>query len=583
MVLVKEINDRLTGMYVNNIYSLGENQIIRLRSENKEKYLVLSPKFGSWITEKLQYREETTSFTSSIRNFLNRRKLTLCEQVDFDRIYKFSFDDKIFVYLELIRPGNIIITDEFNNIKLCLREYVTTSRSIKVGREYKPPLQKRKSPKEINQEDLQQDIFEKSDFTKLGKVLALPKKYLLILQDRLKALLSINDKQRIASETIKEIKRLVQEAEINPEFSLVRFDSEEEILVVRNNFEKDKITSSASELCDFVFVGKLTLKDNELERKKEELSSTIDRLKIELEKVKSDAERHRELARKIIGIYDKEEIEKILIEYGYKNKLSEFNNPASISSFFFDLAKEREKKAEQIIAAIKNIEERIRNLKRSHETKTKQVIRKEREWFEKFRWFLTSSGKLAIGGRDASSNSTIIRKYLEERDTVYHADIHGSPFFILKGGKEQGEQDIIEVSQATVSFSSAWKIGLSSADSFWVYPEQISLSAQAGEYLPKGSFVIRGKKNYVRHVLLQLAIGISREGKVTSGPESAISKWADCYVVIEPFKAKTSELGKKIKSFFEETMNNEVNLEDIILSLPAGGGRIIRRKIVHKE
>src|SRR5207253_7206454 len=89
-----------------------------------------------------------------------------------------------------------------------------------------------------------------------------------------------------------------------------------------------------------------------------------------------------------------------------------------------------------------------------------------KEWYERYRWFNTNEGLLAIGGRDASSNSAIIRKHLTENDIVFHAEVHGSPFFILKDAKHLGENgaSFMEVAQATVSFSRAWKDGLSSAD-----------------------------------------------------------------------------------------------------------------------
>ena len=38
---------------------------------------------------------------------------------------------------------------------------------------------------------------------------------------------------------------------------------------------------------------------------------------------------------------------------------------------------------------------------------------KELKWFEKLRWFLTSDGFLVVGGRDANTNETIVKKYLD--------------------------------------------------------------------------------------------------------------------------------------------------------------------------
>ena len=138
--------------------------------------------------------------------------------------------------------------------------------------------------------------------------------------------------------------------------------------------------------------------------------------------------------------------------------------------------------------------------------------RRERQWFERYRWFVTSDGKLALGGRDSTSNSIVVNKYVTKNDVVFHADLHGSPFFVLRNREQQAApptDDIaLEMSQATVGFSRAWKDELGSADAYWVYPDQIKKGAPSGEYLPRGSFFIEGKKNFVRHVKVELSVGI---------------------------------------------------------------------------
>src|SRR4029077_7497743 len=81
------------------------------------------------------------------------------------------------------------------------------------------------------------------------------------------------------------------------------------------------------------------------------------------------------------------------------------------------------------------------------------TVQKKREWYERYRWFITSDGHLAIGGRDASSNSSVIRKHLEKDDKVFHAEIVGSPFFILKNSSDDTISSITETALATVCFS----------------------------------------------------------------------------------------------------------------------------------
>ncbi len=117
-----------------------------------------------------------------------------------------------------------------------------------------------------------------------------------------------------------------------------------------------------------------------------------------------------------------------------------------------------------------------------------------------------------------TSNSIVVNKYTDKDDVVFHADLHGSPFFVLKNEKSEkgppSDEIALEMAQATVSFSRAWKDELGSADAFWVFPDQVKKSAPSGEYLPRGSFFIEGKKNFVRHLKVELSVGIMSSSKL---------------------------------------------------------------------
>lgn len=57
---------------------------------------------------------------------------------------------------------------------------------------------------------------------------------------------------------------------------------------------------------------------------------------------------------------------------------------------------------------------------------------KQKEWFERFRWFFSSDSFLVVAGRDAVSNEVLIKKYTVSEDLVFHADIVGAPFVVVK-------------------------------------------------------------------------------------------------------------------------------------------------------
>ena len=41
---------------------------------------------------------------------------------------------------------------------------------------------------------------------------------------------------------------------------------------------------------------------------------------------------------------------------------------------------------------------------------------------------------------------------------------------------------------------------------YWVFAHQVSKSAQTGEYLPPGSFMVRGKRNFIQPTRLELGL-----------------------------------------------------------------------------
>ncbi len=221
---------------------------------------------------------------------------------------------------------------------------------------------------------------------------------------------------------------------------------------------------------------------------------------------------------------------------------------------------------------------------------------KEKEWYERYRWFITSDGYLAIGGRDASSNSAIIRKYLTEQDIVFHAEIHGSPFFVIKNGRTSTLQtSLLQVAQATVSFSRAWKDGLSSADAYWVLPGQLKKGAPSGQYLPKGSFVIEGKRNYIKGIDIKLAAGImstNNQYSFVCGPVDAVKQRSVLYSTLLPGGYDPMEITKRLRNELYRASteagyfnNNEageelssyikaISYDEMMMILPAGRSKI---------
>jgi len=214
--------------------------------------------------------------------------------------------------------------------------------------------------------------------------------------------------------------------------------------------------------------------------------------------------------------------------------------------------------------------------------------RKERVWYEKFRWFHSSDGFLVIGGRDATTNEILIKKYTQPHDIVFHADVVGASFVVVKTeGKAPLEQTIRESAQLAASHSSAWRETLSAVDVYWVRPEQVSKSPPPGQYVTKGAFMIHGAKNHVRNVPLRLAIGVllkEKEADVVGGPAEAIAKQTKFFVEIVPGQQRSSVLAKQLRQLLAKKVSEEwrkrvleIPLEEIQRFIPSGKGAVVSK------
>ena len=258
---------------------------------------------------------------------------------------------------------------------------------------------------------------------------------------------------------------------------------------------------------------------------------------------------------------------------------------------YYERAKKTERKQEGAEKALHNTQTKILELQKHLMEKTEKVIeeappkKKEKAWYEKFRWFNSSDGFLVIGGRDATTNEIIIKKHTAPADIVFHADIVGAPFVVIKTeGKTPSEQTIKEAAQLAASYSKAWRELFHAVDVYWVYPNQLSKSPPPGQYLEKGSFIVNGKKNHLRKILLSITIGITiKENQITvvGGPTEFVKKQAIHYVEVVPGQEPSSSLAKNIRKLLAEKAPAEwrkqiiaTPLGEIQNFIPSGKGAI---------
>ncbi|MGB1586764.1 MAG: ribosome rescue protein RqcH [Thermoplasmatota archaeon] len=209
-------------------------------------------------------------------------------------------------------------------------------------------------------------------------------------------------------------------------------------------------------------------------------------------------------------------------------------------------------------------------------------------WFETYRWTLLPSGLLAVGGRNAAQNDAVVKKYLRDSDRYAHADIHGAPSVVIRPADgpsvDVDEADLRVACHFAAASSRAWR-QFGAASAYWVTPAQVSKTPRSGEFVPKGAWIVHGKRNTESDLPMRWMVATVRltlDGKpvpadapdpdrfvwkVVGGPETGIKKWATQHVILEPGDEDVNDAAVRLAEHFD------VDVEWVQGALPNGGVR----------
>ena len=240
------------------------------------------------------------------------------------------------------------------------------------------------------------------------------------------------------------------------------------------------------------------------------------------------------------------------------------------ANVYYDRAKKFEKKKDGAIKALADtqaiLEKKDKEKKEDKSKGVEFVLKRKKHWYDRFKWFISSDGFLVVGGRDSDSNEEIFKKYIEKRDFVFHTQYPGAPLTVIKTeGKDVPETTLQEAATFAVSHSTLWKGGSASGDCYMIKGDQVSKTPESGEYVPKGSFIVRGERRYFENVTLELAVGIELkpETRAIGGPISAVSKNGAYVFEIVPGKFNQNDLSKKIYRLYTDIIKDQKFLKAI--------------------
>jgi len=619
--LVNEISNEVQGYYVSNIWGITKDSILfKLHHPEKSDIFMMISTSGVWLTSVKIDPIEPNRLLKRLRSDLLRFKITKIEQIGSERIAYFTFAgfDKEFVIVgEFFGDGNILLCNEEMKILALQHSIDVRHRKLGVGINYATPPQSGLDIFNVKESDFFD--LKTSDLIAgkwLGRTLGLPKKYV----EGIFEIAEIDSKkigQDFSDEEIKKIfsttKKIVEDVISGNHNPVIIRNEKTEVIPIKLG-KLDENCSSVNtfmEGLDIVFTENIiqkgkSLQTGESDKKIKDIENQLLEQEKAIEVVKEKSKYITDLANSLYEMVAKGIISiedpnasiildkhnaKIVNEKGIslitirdeKIKINPQASLQSIASVLFNEAK-RQSSAINSIEQIRNkTQKKLDKLKNKADQDMKEILVEEvrkKNWYERYRWFFTSDGMLAIGGRDAPSNSAVVRKHLEKNDRIFHGDIFGSPFFILKDADNPPASSMNEVAHATVCFSRAWREGMHGLSAFWVYPDQVKKSAPSGQFLPKGSFTIEGKRNFVNIPSLKLAVGIIPQEDyylLTSGPPEPIKKNSLCYAIIEPHGSDMVDIAKKIKMEFsklEEEIAKKISIDDFVRALPAGQSQI---------
>lgn len=559
-------------------------------------------------------------FAMTLRKYLLNGKIKDITQLEFDRIINFKISKKEGDYvlvIEFFSDGNIILVNPDGKIILPLIRQQWAHRSIKGNELYLPPprqvnpfnLTKERFIELIKESKkdlvrtlaintnlsgfIAEEICKRAQVDKKIKIEAIDDELIERVFCYLSDFLDVFKKKKFEPVFVKKESKIV---DILP-FEFKSYD--------KTDFEKtEKFTRGLENFIDYIkpekkitskFEEKIGKLNRQLQQQLEtvaELNKKIEQKKLEGELIYLNYQQLENLLNEISEVLGYKDKEEKIREINKKEIIKEFDPLSNLLVVFLkdskddifeveidfrktvaknaeDAYNDNKKLRKKLDGAIKSINETkksIEYVKKKGEleiVKEKKVVESGKIlWFERFKWFISSNGNIVIGGKDAKSNEFVVKKYLCEGDRYAHADIQGATSVVIKSKDAKdinlkiSEKTLEEACIFAASLSKAWK-QFAEARAYWVLPEQVSKTPQSGEFVAKGAFIIRGKRNYFR-CKLELAIGeiiIDNEKKIMCGPVDAVKKMAERYVVIQPGDIKKIDLAHKLAKVFDVSVD----------------------------
>ena len=580
--IARELQDPLVGAIFDKAYQTSARSFLFQFHKSGQGKQLLMVHIGEalYLTHEKKTMERNSSFAMFLRKHLEQSRVVSLEQKGFERIAEITFSNGLVLVIEVFSKGNIALLEN-GKVLACFEEQAWRDRTVKKGVAYQyPPL--KHDPftldtpefQEILQSSKKESVVQSLavDFGLSGRYAeevcmraGVPKKKKSIDVPKLLKQIRALGVQEIKANIV----RFGDQLAVNPIEMLIYENAQKELFPSFNQAlefcysqgeEEERKAASREKTEDLA--GKQREQLAELEKKAvlyKELGDLIYTHYADLETLLEEVKKKNwNVKNNLIKELRKPERKVIVTLDGKDAALDITKNMVQNATFYYDIAKKSKRKIPNARAVLQAT---LKKAEIKEHKKAAQKLHRKKAWYEKFRWFKTSEGKLVIGGRDATTNDIIVKKHLDTDDIVFHTESPGSPFVVIKAeGKAISEEEKAEAAQFCATNSKAWGQKLALAEVFSVKPDQIK--HQFG--LPKGTFMVYGGREYYKPGLEQ-AVGITEDGIAMGGPVKAVKKHCKSFVVVRQGDEKKSDAAKKIRYILKAE-----DLNEIMQALPPG-------------
>ena len=616
----------LEGAHIDKIFHWGAGNVLfrlNVQGDGKRELFFKDKKWLYLAPTRPETPDTPTSFATFLRKYITNARIGKTTQAGFDRITiteLFKSDGEYKLIFEMFGGGNVLLVLD-GKIVNCLTHKTWKDRSTRPGEEYIMP-KSRFDPVTSSFEEFR-EIFRSSGSDTVRTLATAANlggqyseelcKRAGIKKDTPTASVTDDDLQRMYSSLREIVERVVNNGEptvfrkdggiidVAPVHLHIYDDAESE-RVQSMSLAVDALIREIGETEEEAFV------DPEIEKLKKRIqkqSETVDEYRMESEDLKKRAdaiyleykkvndlltvleqkskeltwEKFAEGAKKIPFATNVDpsknlitvNISDLKITLDYSKGIDA--NASLIYQKSKDIADKAKRANDALNVSIAELEKKQRGIDKAKALAMSRAQPTKQFWFERYKWFITSSGKLVVAGRDAHTNDNVVKKHMKEKDVFVHAEVHGAPSVILKDGLSAAPEELREACIFALTQSKAWTAALMEGAAFWAYPDQVSKTPNPGEFVPRGAFIVRGKRNYEHHLKMELAVGeIFYQGsrKVMCGP-TELFKNCDKYLILNPGRGKSGRKSGEIAKEFS------VPEEEISRILPPGDVEIVGR------